>query len=73
MKEIGRGPDLKRTTIASIVTKETRKITRLTSAEMGTIEIRIGIGTRMRTVIDAIGIGVTMNVTARKTVEIDTE
>ena len=73
MKDKGRGLDLKRTTIASIVTRETRKITRPTSVAMETIEIRTGIGIRMRIVIDVISIGMTMNVTARKTVEIDTE
>ena len=50
MKETGRGLDLKRTIIASIVSKETRRGT--------------DIGTSMRTVIDVIGIGMTMNVTA---------
>ena len=49
MKETGRGLDLKRTIIASIVSKETRRGT--------------DIGTSMRTVIDVIGIGMTMNVT----------
>ena len=73
MKDKGRGLDLKRTTIASIVTKETRKITRSTSIAMETAEIRTGIETRMRIVIDVIGTVVTMNVTARKTVEIDAE
>ena len=73
MKDKGRGLDLKRTTIASIVTKETRKITRPTSIAMETAEIRTGIGTRMRIVIDVIGTAVTMNVTTRKTVETDTE
>ena len=49
MKETGRGLDLKRTIIASIVSKETRR--------------GIDIGTSMRSVIDVIGIGMTMNVT----------
>ena len=73
MKERGRGLDLKRKTSASNETTEIRKITRSTSIETETIGIRTDTGTRMRTVIDVIGIGATMSETARRTIEIETE